>query len=92
MTTQSTDDVSHALDAMHARISALEAAVARTSTPAASGGSGSSAAPATSSAANTQKDLESAVDQMVAGALLRGRHTAGVLNGMFNLTPGLSGR
>jgi hypothetical protein len=36
--------------------------------------------------------LEAAIDQLVADALLRGRRTTGILNGIFNLLPGLSGR
>jgi hypothetical protein len=75
--TQQTADLSRALDEMRARLAALEAAPAP-QRPAPAG--------------NGQKDLEAAVDLMVANALLRGRHTAGVLHGMFNLSPGLSGR
>jgi hypothetical protein len=36
--------------------------------------------------------VESAVDEMVAGALLRGQRTQGALNGVFGLAPGLAGR
>lgn len=70
---------------LHARIGALEAGAQR-----------SSGAPAPmqdpKQAAAAQKDLESAIDRMVANALLHGRRTSGVLSGMFNLSPGLSGR
>ncbi|MDD9901045.1 MAG: hypothetical protein OXT65_08720 [Alphaproteobacteria bacterium] len=39
-----------------------------------------------------QKQLEITIDQMVANALVRGRQTTGVLNSLFNVWPGLSGR
>jgi hypothetical protein len=39
-----------------------------------------------------QKNLELLIDQMVASALLRGRQTTGILGGIFNILPGLSGR
>ena len=38
------------------------------------------------------KQLEIVIDQMVASALTRGRQTSGVLESLFNLLPGLSGR
>jgi hypothetical protein len=44
------------------------------------------------SGAFDRKQLEITIDQMVAGALVRGRQTTGILNGLFNLSPALSGR
>lgn len=39
-----------------------------------------------------QKFMEAAFDEMVAGALLRGRRTSGVLSALFDLVPTLAGR
>lgn len=82
MTTQAPDDIHRALAELRMKLGELEAAVAQRAP--------SREEPAPSSGGH--RDMESAVDEMVAGALLRGRRTAGVLNGMFNLSPGLSGR
>jgi hypothetical protein len=84
MTTSSSDDMAGALADLRARVAALEAAGL-------TNGAGSAPRSSPPSAASG-KELEDAIDRMVAGALLNGRHTSGVLHGLFNISPGLSGR
>jgi hypothetical protein len=45
-----------------------------------------------SSGSLDRRFLETMIDQMVADALVRGRRTTGILAGLFNIAPGLSGR
>lgn len=41
---------------------------------------------------NGGRGQEAMIDQMVAAALVRGKHTTGILKSLFNLMPGLIGR